>query len=683
MRTPKRLALILSMLMIGAASGSLAVQPSAFAGTMSSAGPLAVIAVTPDLNCAVHHVGENRGAFYDDTACGTLVAVKGKVGELNPIEKLFGPATIPAGLSASPRTPFTPTPDKPQTVTGTGIAGDPFTIETVVDLGTTAQGTATGLQLTETDTYIVGQETYQTDVRLTNSGTVAVNAIVYRAGDCYLQGSAEYGRVGPSGAIACATNPDPNAGGRIVQWVPITSGSNYLAGGYNAVWTAIGARQPFPDTCGSCTNPLDSGAGLSWSVTVPANGTTAVSSRITVTDGVAPAGPTDLSVTMADSPDPVTPGGNLSYTATVTNAGPSAASGVNLGIATVASTSFVSFTSPSGWWCTTPQPGGQSPVSCGRSSLAVATPQVFTLVVKVDPATPGGLLTTRADVSSSTADPNQANNSDTETTSVSAAPPVPPAGDSLMAVSQTAVLPQMGGGTFTAKANDVVRYSAAANAYSRVFRGDGVGLSGATIDGLAVIPNTEDLILSFTASRIVNGVGTVHGEDLVAFHPTTPGNMTQGTFRLFFDGSDIGLTTTGENIDAVDVGPNGTIYLSTQGAFDVLSGAARRTGNDKDIVACSTPTLVGTTSACSGGVSTYRSGSTLGLTSSSENVDAFDLTAGGSDILSTTGSYTATGDTGQGTNAFACNAGTCSRFFTGASHSLARLADIETGTLLP
>ena len=200
---------------------------------------------------------------------------------------------------------------------------------------------------------------------------------------------------------------------------------------------------------------------------------------------------------------------------------------------------------------------------------------------------------------------------------------------------------------------------------------------------MAVIPNTTDLILSFTASRIVNGVGTVHGEDLVAFTPTGYGAATQGSFRLFFDGSDIGLTTTGENIDAVDVGSTGTIYFSTQGAFDVLSGAARRTGNDKDIVACTTPTLVGTTSACSGGVSRYRSGSSLGLTSFSENVDAFDLTAGGNDILSTTGSYTVTGNTGQGTDAFACNAGTCSRFFTGAAHSLARLADIETGTLLP
>ena len=428
MRTPKRLALILTMFMIGAVSGSLAVQPSAFAETVSSDGPLTAIAVSPDLNCAVKHVGDARRARSTTTPLAARSwRSTGNCSAPRPSRRVL--AQAPAHL-------FTPVGH--QVVTGTGVAGNPFTIVTVVDLGTS------GLRLTETDTYTVGEETYRTDVHLANTLPAAANAIVYRAGDCYLQGSDNgYGLVGsPAGAIACATDPDPDAGGRIVQWRPITSDSRYRQGRYDAMWAAIGTQQPFPNTC-SCTDLQDAGAGLSWSVPVPGFGAADVSSEIAVTDRVAQPGTTaDLSVTMADSPDPVTPGGNLSYTATVTNAGPSATGGVNLGIATVASTSFVSFASPSGWVCTTPPSGGRSPVSCSRSSLAVATPQVFTLVVTVDPATPGGLLTTRADVSSSTADPNQANNSDTETTSVSAPPPVASAGDSLMAVSQTAVLPR-------------------------------------------------------------------------------------------------------------------------------------------------------------------------------------------------------------------------------------------------
>ena len=663
MRTSKRLALMLTTLMIGGLSGTLAVQPSAFAETVSSPGPLAVIAVTPDLNCGVHHVGDARGAFYNDTACGTLVAVNGT---------LFGPAAIPGGSAAGPRTPFTPV--KQSAVTGTGTADDPFTVVTEVALGTT------GVLLTQTDSYRVGEEIYRTDVSLTKSGTDAINAIVYRAGDCYLQGSdIGYGMVGsPPGAIGCTAEPAPNPGGRAVQWRPLTEGSHYLQDRYDRLWAAIGTQKTFADTC-SCTEPLDNGAGLSWSVTV-GNSPTVVSSQISVTGiSVAQVAQADLSVNMTDSADPVAPGANLSYTATVTNAGPSAAGEVNLGIEMPASTSFVSFASPTGWTCTTPLPGGRSPVTCSNPSLGVGS-QVFTLVVKVDAAPAGAVISSRADVSSATADPNVANNSDTETSAVSAAPPAA-AADSLMTVGTTTTLPQAGGGTFQAKANDVVRYSPATNSYSLVFRGDGLGLSGATIDALAVDPATRDLILSFTLSRTVTGVGTVQSEDLVAFHPTSPGVMTQGTFRLFFDGSDINLSGTAENIDAVDVAPNGTIYFSTQGAFDIRSGVARLTGNDKNIVACTSPTL-GNASACSG-LSTHRSGSSLGLTSSTENIDAFDLTADGTDILSTTGSYSVTGDIGQGTDAFACKAGTCSRNFTGTAHSLLRLADIETGTLLP
>jgi uncharacterized repeat protein (TIGR01451 family) len=671
-RKSKRLALLLTTLMIGGLSGSLAVQPSALAETVSSAGPLTAIEVTPDLNCAVKHAADpSNGAFYNNTACGTFVAVNGR---------LFGPAVVPAGfypdenpLLDDIHTAFTPVS---QSVTGTG--GAVRTIVTVVDLGTT------GLSLTETDTYTVGQETYQTDVQLANNGTGAVNAIVYRAGDCNIHGSDDgYGMVGPApGSIACTTRPAPNTGGELVRWTPITAGSLYRQGRYDSLWATIRDQKPFNNTCLCTDYPQDDAAGLSWSVNVPVNGASEVSSLITFSLGAVQ---TDLSVTLNDSPDPVAPGANLSYTTIVTNAGPGAAGGVNLSIETPASTSFVSLLPnplPAGWACTTPQPGGRAPVTCNRSSLAVGAPQAFTVAVKVDPG-PGGPIVSRASVSSSTADTNQANNSDTETTTV-AAPPAVAATDRLMAVGLTAYLPGTGGATLQAKPDDIVRFSPAANnTYSMVFQGDDVGLTGATIDALAVDPVTKDLILSFTLARTVTGIGTVQREDLVAFHPTSLGATTQGTFRLFFDGSDIGLTAgTDENIDAVDVGPTGTIYFSTQGPFDIRSGSGpRRTGNDKDIVACTAPSL-GNASACSG-LSTYRFGSSLGLTTSTENVDAFDLTAEGDDLVSTTGNYDVNGSAGYGTDALTCRAGACSRFFTGSAHSLLRLADIETGTLLP
>ena len=98
-------------------------------------------------------------------------------------------------------------------------------------------------------------------------------------------------------------------------------------------------------------------------------------------------------MTLADSPDPVASGTNLSYAATVTNAGPNAASGVEVEIETPAGTSFVSFV-PAGWACAIPQSGARTPVTCTRPSLIVGS-TVFTLVVKVDPTPPGESSPTR------------------------------------------------------------------------------------------------------------------------------------------------------------------------------------------------------------------------------------------------------------------------------------------------
>lgn len=90
----------------------------------STAGPLTSITISPDLNCAVNHVGDALGELHGDTACGTLLAANGV---------LYGPAVIPAGDSASPLTPFTPIS---QTKTGTASREpyDPARITTVVGL---------------------------------------------------------------------------------------------------------------------------------------------------------------------------------------------------------------------------------------------------------------------------------------------------------------------------------------------------------------------------------------------------------------------------------------------------------------------------------------------------------------------------------------------------------------------
>src|SRR4030095_12101986 len=114
----------------------------------------------------------------------------------------------------------------------------------------------------------------------------------------------------------------------------------------------------------------------------------------------------DLMVTKVDMPDPVQAGGNLTYTITVTNAGPSDAASVTLSDTLPAGTTFVSFSAPAGWMSTTPPmaAGGAVP-----SSIA-ALPQgsaMFTLTVNVGSSVANGtVLSNTATVSSTTADPN-------------------------------------------------------------------------------------------------------------------------------------------------------------------------------------------------------------------------------------------------------------------------------------
>ena len=43
-------------------------------------------------------------------------------------------------------------------------------------------------------------------------------------------------------------------------------------------------------------------------------------------------------------------------------------------------------------------------------------------------------------------------------------------------------------------------------------------------------------------------------EDVLAFTPTSLGDVTSGSWAMYFDGSDVGLAeTSGEDVDALDV----------------------------------------------------------------------------------------------------------------------------------
>lgn len=128
----------------------------------------------------------------------------------------------------------------------------------------------------------------------------------------------------------------------------------------------------------------------------------------------------DLGITKTDSPDPVTAGTNLTYTITVSNAGPDVASTASWSDTLPAGTTFVSLPAVAGWSCTTPAVGAGGTVSCSNASFAIGS-AVFTLTTAVaSSVTAGTVLSNTATVTSATGDGNTANNSATATTTVSA-----------------------------------------------------------------------------------------------------------------------------------------------------------------------------------------------------------------------------------------------------------------------
>jgi parallel beta-helix repeat protein len=120
----------------------------------------------------------------------------------------------------------------------------------------------------------------------------------------------------------------------------------------------------------------------------------------------------DLSVALNAMPNPVSAGSDLTFMALVANAGPDPATNVTLTEAVPANTTFQSLNAPPGWSCSTPGVGGTGTIICTNASLVSGASAMFTLVVNVNPGTPGGtVISSTATVDSSTSDPNSLNNS--------------------------------------------------------------------------------------------------------------------------------------------------------------------------------------------------------------------------------------------------------------------------------
>ena len=127
----------------------------------------------------------------------------------------------------------------------------------------------------------------------------------------------------------------------------------------------------------------------------------------------------DLAVSMGATPSPAQVGKPLTYTITITNLGPGAASSVSLIDVIPASTTFVSYSAPpAAISCTTPAVGGTGTLAC---STIVPVPSGSSLTVKlvVKPLSGGrGSISNTVNVLGTAPDPMLTNNSATVATSV-------------------------------------------------------------------------------------------------------------------------------------------------------------------------------------------------------------------------------------------------------------------------
>ena len=122
----------------------------------------------------------------------------------------------------------------------------------------------------------------------------------------------------------------------------------------------------------------------------------------------------NLGVTASDSPDPVAAGSSITYTGSVTNAGPDPASNVTLTIPLAPGSLFQSLSGPAGFACATPAVGTNGTITCTIASLPNSSSLPFTLATQVDPslnAGPDGAIQQQFSIDASTNDPAPANDS--------------------------------------------------------------------------------------------------------------------------------------------------------------------------------------------------------------------------------------------------------------------------------
>jgi uncharacterized repeat protein (TIGR01451 family) len=311
------------------------------------------------------------------------------------------------------------------TISSLGVTTANFTF--VVAVSTTA---ASGSTITQTDS----ASCTASDPNCANN-TASTSVLVAASADLSVTNTASpvpviagnnitYGQVVSNLGPSTATNAS------LTENTPANTNfqSIVVAGGWSCTTPAVGSTGTI-----NCTNPSFAAGSAGFTVVLgvaaatPAgtaiNNTVVVSSATSdpnaanntaiATDVVATATQADLITTNTALPASVAAGSNITYTQSVTNNGPAAATAVSFTQSTPPNTNFQSVTAP-GWTCVNPAVGAAGTITCTIATLAVNTTANFTVVLQVNAGTASG--TNIAETATATASnivPNLTGNSAT------------------------------------------------------------------------------------------------------------------------------------------------------------------------------------------------------------------------------------------------------------------------------
>jgi hypothetical protein len=246
--------------------------------------PLTIV-IGSDTSAQVYNSNvPGTGQFYPPDCGPGETADNGIFASLGGI--VYGPDfdNHPCGSASNSYTPWTEVSMTP--VTGTGTAGDPFTVVIVVTAG------ATGLQMTETITYIAGQPQYNASLAFTNVGQADLTWDTFHGSDLYLADNDD----------GFAVLQGTSAGGRgasdsclplqyVILFLTPTPANRWAGEDYSTVWAEISA--------GDLSNTIDSaicqdnGAAVEWTDrTLAAGASLTIGTGVSFTGSAVPQGAT-------------------------------------------------------------------------------------------------------------------------------------------------------------------------------------------------------------------------------------------------------------------------------------------------------------------------------------------------------------------------------------------------------